>query len=73
MFEPRRYSNRNAQLSINSIHLLKLTLCWPSAQICSREDAAEARQEVEARLRSRQDLTEEQVAALMTAEVRRRC
>ncbi|KAI3430279.1 hypothetical protein D9Q98_004875 [Chlorella vulgaris] len=40
-----------------------------AAKICSREVAAEARREVEARLRSRQDLTEEQVAALMTAEL----
>jgi hypothetical protein len=40
-------------------------------QMCTREAAAAAREAVEARLRAKRAMDDEQVAALMSAEVRR--
>ena len=40
-------------------------------QMCTREAAAAAREAVEARLRAKRAMDDQQVAALMTAEVRR--
>lgn len=43
-----------------------------SLQVCSREEAAQARAALEGRLRAKGDLSEEQVAELLTPEVRPR-